>query len=138
MATKPKVERTPATVTAVASISLPPLAARGGTASVYPFDQLEVGQVFGVKDRDKAGMTSAIGNANRKYRKPKTDDTGATVYKTKQITDAAGTPIQVPDTENPEMVAERQFRARDVTADIAKEIKGTPLEGSKVLVERIK
>lgn len=130
--------RKPATVTAVASVTLPAPAHRGGTESNYPFDDLEVGSAFGVKDRDKKGMASAVGNANRKYRVNKTDDAGNTVYKTKTMKGTDGVETQVPDTDNPETVATRHFRVRDVTPEIAKLIKGTALEGSKVLVERDK
>lgn len=133
--------KTTVTVTEVVAadaikIDIPTARHGGGNTSPYKFDELEVGGFFGVKERDKKGMSSAVGNANRKWRKPKLDEAGNAIYKTKNMTGADGSVTPVPDTDNPETVQERHFRAIDVTPEIAKQIKGTPLEGSKCLVQR--
>lgn len=127
----------PPTVSAIVSIALPEPERAASRASYYPFDSLEVGQVFGVNDRDKKAMTSAISNANRKWKKQRKDEHGNPVYEMNTINGPDG-PVQVPDTTKPVIDTLRHFRARDVTPEIAKTIKGTPLEGAKVLVERDK
>ena len=116
-AVEPKKPRTEAQVTAIHSgITMPETSRRGGAQSPYNFDALEVGQAFGVKNKDKRGMSSAISNANRKY-----------------TTEATN-----PETNVTQKIVSRHFAAFDVDAAKAKELKGTPLEGSKVLVFRDK
>ena len=94
----------------------PPESRRGGFASQFPFDKLEVGESFGVKGRDKRGISSAVSNANRKFRKDITNEQNI-VTGTEQI---------------------KHFIAFDVTPEIAKAIKGTEAEGATVLVQRDK
>ena len=133
MATAPKPKTAP-TVTDIVSIDFPMPARTGGAATYYNFDGLDVGQSFGVKDRDKKGMQSAIGNANRKYQENETDANGNPVYEMTKMPDGT----QIPNTSKPKRKATRHFVAIDVTPEIAKAIKGTPLEGSKVIVKRDK
>ena len=88
----------------------------GGQPAQYPFDSLEVGQVFGVKNKTKRQITNSVSLANKKYRQ--------------EILGGEGQPTQ--------KIQTRHFIATDVTDDIAAQIKGTVLEGSTVLVKRDK
>lgn len=119
-------------------IEMPEVKRAGGAKSIYDFDSLEVGEAFGVKGKDKKAMQSPISNAHKKYKVKKTDDAGNTLYETKTIKGDDGQDRQVPDTEKPKMEFGRHFVAFDVTkgSDLEKKIKGTPLEGSSVVVFR--
>lgn len=125
-------------VTGTFKIDLPKRATKRGSESSYPFDTLtEAGMAFGLKDKTAKNLSSIISNANRKGQIDKTDEAGNVVYATKTITSPDGaTPMTVPDTSKPERVAVKKFYAVDVNADLAKKLKGTPLEGSAVLVYR--
>ena len=103
-------------VTGTATIAMPVIERRNGAESMYPFNTLEVGQAFGVKGKDKRGMGSPVSNANRKNKTEMTD----------------------PSTGAKSTVQSKHFVAVDVNADLTKQIKGTPLEGSTVLVFRDK
>lgn len=99
------------------SITLPDTGRRGGQQSAYPFDSLEVGQFFGVKNKTKEEMASALTNANRKGKQEVTDPSTGAVQK----------------------ITTRHFVSFDVTPEIAKQIEGdAALAGSKVLVQRDK
>lgn len=98
-----------------AGIEIPARKSRGGAASKYPFAQLEPGQYFGVKNKDARTMSSVVGNQNRKHRSELTAEDG-----TKSVTSS------------------KEFRAVDVDADMAKKLKGSPQEGSTVLIFRTK
>jgi hypothetical protein len=99
--------------------------ARGGkAASIWPFDKLEAPQKdeagnivaafsFPVTGKTKREMSTIVSNANRKNRVPKTDANGATVYKTKELKDAAGNVTNVP-TNEPELVAAKHFVVYEV------------------------
>ena len=86
------------------------------TATKYPFDQLEVGKVFGVKGKTKRQMTSTVAAANDRY---------SSVGK-----NAEGKKVRTN--------IERGFYAVDVDQATAKTLEGTALEGSTVLVIRSK
>lgn len=103
------------TVTGAVAFELTPPARKGGAESKYPFDTLEVGQAFGAKGINKRGISSAVSNANRKNRSE----------------------IEAPDGTK-STVQTKHFFAVDVDAELAKKLKGTPLEGSSVLVSRSK
>lgn len=133
----PKPERVEPTLTGVAALEMPVRASRRGSESKYPFATLEIGQAFGVKNKTAAQLSSIVSNANRKYQVNKTDAAGNVVFKTNEMKDAAGNVTHVP-TDQPEKIAGRHFFAIDVDGDYAKKIKGTPLEGAKVLVFRDK
>lgn len=128
-----------APVTSVAvAIDLPIPERRGGNKSSYPFESLtEKGMVFGVKGKPAKNLSSVINNANKKYLVQERDAAGMPLFETKTVPQADGTVLTVPDTDKPKMTAERKFRAVDVTADIAKNLKGTPLEGFETLIQRI-
>lgn len=141
MAGKPANDRQPApTLTEIMTgIELPDIkpTTRVGAASVYPFDKMEVGAIFGVKDRNKKGVSPAVSNANRKYKQNVTDDAGNTVYETKPLIGADGTVTNIPDISKPKKIATRHFTVIEVTPDVAKAIAGIePLKGAKVLIKR--
>ncbi len=93
-----------------------PTSRGGGQAPKYPFDTLDVGALFGVKNKTKRQMANSVSQANKKYRT--------------EILGAEGTaPIKNQT---------RHFIVTDVTDAIAAQIKGTELEGSTVLVKRDK
>lgn len=132
--------RTAPELTGVLSLALPERKRTSrGSATIYPFDQLtEVGQFFGVKNKDFRGMTSVVSNQNKKYKTELRDTAGAIQYETKKLTDASGAVTEVPDASKPKMTFTRKFEARNVDATIADMLKGTDAEGSKVLIVRVK
>ena len=110
-----------------------------GSKSPYPFDTIEPGQAFGVKNKTAKQLSSIVSNQNRKEsnHRPVKDEAGNIVYKTKDITAPDGTVTKVP-TKEPEPEQIKAFVAYDVDAELKAKIKGTPLEGSTVLVFRTK
>lgn len=97
------------------NFTLPPKPKAGGGASAkYPFDSLEPGGAFGVQNKTRRQLASAVNNANKKYRNEAKDVDGKVVSKTQG----------------------REFYAVDVDDATAKALKGSPLEGSTVLVVR--
>lgn len=90
---------------------------RGGGASKYPIDSLEVGGAFGVKNKTKRDLAALIARANAKY--------------SQRAKDVATGKVKVLSTE-------REFFAVDVDAVMAESLKGTSFEGSTVLVTRRK
>jgi hypothetical protein len=132
----PAAKRVEPQLTAVAAVKMPERINKRGSISLYPFDGLaNVGQAFGVKNKTAAQLSSIVSNANRKALTAKKDADGNTIFKTKEITAADGSKSVVPTTE-PEMVATKHFFAHDVDAEYAKTLKGTPLEGSSVVIFR--
>lgn len=113
-APKPTKERVAPEVTSIATIDMPKPVRGGGTASAYAFDKLEVGQAFGVKNKGKREIASAVTNANRKYRNEMKNEAGEVLS----------------------TVQERHFFSHEVDTEYAKTLVGTPLEGSTVLVFR--
>ena len=130
---------TPALTEVVTGVQLPEVARRrAGSVSIYPFDSLtEVGAFFGVKNKDKRSLSSVVSNQNKKYRVHATDAGGQPMYKTNTITAPDGSKTDVPDTSKPIYTHSRKFEAREVDTETAKVLKGTPAEGSKVLIVRI-
>lgn len=94
----------------------PPAPSRGGgNASKYPFDSLDVGGAFGVKNKTRRQMASPLNNAKKKYRTELTAPDGKV---TKNQT--------------------RDFYSVDVDPVMAETLKGTAFEGSTVLIVRSK
>lgn len=118
--------------------TLPEKSSKRGSQSLYPFDKLAVGEAFGVKNKTAANLSSIVSNANRKNTRELKDAEGNTVYETKVLKGADGSETTVPDTSKPKREAVKHFYAIDVDGDMKKQIKGTPLEGSTVLVCRDK
>lgn len=114
-ATKP-VKPEPIIATGDIDIPLPPKPTRsGGGKTKYPFDDLEVGKFFSVKNKDRRAMTGPLASANKRYRN--------------ELKNAAG---------DVTVVQSREFYAVDVTDEIAKSLEGTPHEGAKTLLIRSK
>lgn len=127
-------------MTGVAAIPVPHVKpASRGSKSPYPFDTLEIGHAFGVKNKTAKQLSSIVSNQNRKdaNHRPVKDQNGNVVYKTTEMKAGDGTVTKVP-TNEPEMEQIKAFQAFDVDAELKKQIKGTPLEGSTVLVFRTK
>jgi hypothetical protein len=93
-----------------AALTMPERASNRGSKTIYPFEQLQVGQSFGVKNKKAENMTSIISNQNRKTY-PVKDASGAIVMK--PIKDAAGAVIG--QSADPETFSKRFF-AVDVDA----------------------
>lgn len=110
-----------------------------GSKSPYPFDTIEAGQAFGVKNKTAKQLSSIVSNQNRKdsNHRPVKDAAGNIVYKMNEMTAPDGTVTKVP-TKEPETEQIKAFQAFDVDDELKKQIKGTPLEGSTVLVFRVK
>ncbi len=132
----PKADKVAPVITGIAAISITrPESGGRGSKSSYPFDDLEIGQCFGVSNKDARQMSSIVSNQNRKNREPVKVD-GVVQYETKDASDGNGGTISVPDTSKPKMSQTKRFFARDVDGDLVKAIKDTPLKGSKCLVYR--
>jgi len=121
-----KAERVEPVITAVRALALPASAKSGrgrGSVSKYPFDSLtapsknEAGEdvfaSFGVANKTAKQLGSIVTNQNKKFREPKKDANGATVFKMQTLTAADGATTQVP-TQEPEMVQSRKFQVFDV------------------------
>lgn len=115
-AAKPAVKRVDPVLSEVVTFAVPAPTRGGGAESAYPFATLEVGQAFGVKSKDKRGMSSIVSAQNRKHKIEMKDATGAVVGHNQT----------------------KHFFVVDVDAALAKQIKGTPLEGFTTLVSRDK
>lgn len=138
---KPATKRVePVLTAAVSGIAMPQRENKRGSASIFPFDTLtEVGQCFGIKNRDAKSLSSIISNANRKAMVNKTDAAGNVVYKTTELKDANGTVVGHQPTTEPEKVAGKRYAAFDVkgNAELTKAVKANEtLNGSTVLVFR--
>lgn len=110
-----------------------------GSKSPYPFETLEVGHAFGVKNKTAKQLSSIVSNQNRKdaNHRPIKDENGNIKYKMTDLTGPDGSVTKVP-TKEPETEQIKAFAAYDVSDELKKQIKGTPLEGSSVLVFRTK
>lgn len=86
----------------------PPRGGRRGSVSLFPFDALQVGQSFGVKNKTLQQMQGVISNQNKKGRTPKLDENGNKVMKMTTAKNAEGQEIQVP-TNEPETVEGKRF-----------------------------
>ena len=138
-AAKPATPRVEPVLTGAFKIDMPERQSKRGSESKYPFDTLtEIGQAFGVKNKTASQLSSIVSNANRKALVEVKDAAGNTLYETKELTGADGTKTVVPDTSKPKTEATKHFFAHDVDAAMKAKIKGTPLEGSTVLVFRDK
>lgn len=138
---KPATKRVEPILTgAVSGIAMPQRENKRGSASIFPFDTLtEVGQCFGIKNRDAKSLSSIISNANRKAMVNKTDDAGNVVYKTVEMKDANGTVVGRSPTTEPEKVAGKRYAAFDVKGnkELTAAVKtNETLNGSTVLVFR--
>lgn len=120
-------------------LEMPTRTSNRGSSTAYPFGDLEVGAAFGVKNKNAKQMASIVSNQNRKAenKRPKVDEAGNKIFKTQELTGADGTVTRVP-TGEAEMEQIKNFFAIDVTKEYAEKLKGTPLEGSTVLVFRDK
>jgi len=85
---------------------------RGGR-SLYPFDELEVGQSFGVKNKTQKQLASTVSGANKRHRVEVKDANGQTVFKTQDVKQADGTIVKQP-TLDPQTAPGRIFVAADV------------------------
>lgn len=115
-----------------------PIRAKRGSEPKYPFDGLEVGKCFGVKNKTAKDMGSVISAANRRYNKPVLNEQGQPTYAMKNAQSPEGVEMSVPDLTKPIKNAERHFFAVDATPEQIKSWKGTENEGIKVLVYRDK
>jgi hypothetical protein len=114
-ATTAKVE--PIVATGDLDITLPPKPTRAGNGKgKYPFDTLEVGKFFSVKNKTRRDLYTAVNNANKRYRK--------------ELPATPGNP--------PQVIVEREFYAVDVDAATAEALKGSAHEGATVLIIRSK
>lgn len=114
--------RTKPTITSVVNITLPERKTARGSATVYPFNSLtEIGQMFGITDRDKKSVQSVVSNQNRKYKTQAKNEDGTVILN---------------DQGKPRMTYTTHYEVIEVDAGIAEAIKDTPLAGSKVLVRR--
>lgn len=96
-----------------AAVEMPTVTAnRPGNKSKYPFDELKVGESFGIKNKTKTSMASVISNQNKKNMKDKLDENGVVVMKQTEATGADGEKTMVP-TNEPEKVREKFFFAVD-------------------------
>lgn len=90
------------------AVPIPVVKNNRGSKGAYSFDALEIGQSFGVQNRNAKQMASIVSNANKRFLVNKTDETGAVVFKTTKATDGNGGLVNVP-TNEPEKVASRRF-----------------------------
>lgn len=87
----------------------PPRGGRRGSVSLFPFDALQVGQSFGVKNKTLSQMQGVISNQNKKGRTPKLDENGNKVMKMITAQDGAGNEVQVPGSEVETVEGKRFF-----------------------------
>lgn len=129
--------KVPATLTAVASVlTVPVRASKRGSVTSYPWaDLTAVGMQFGVTNKTAKQLAGPLANANKAALVDKLDEAGNKVFKTSALTATDGTVTNVPTSET-EKVPGKRFEAFDVDADMKKQIKGTPLEGSTAIVFR--
>lgn len=134
-------KRTDPKLTGIFALAVPAgkTSSNRGSKSPYPFDTIEAGTAFGVANKTAKQLSSIVSNQNRKdaNHRPVKDAAGNVVYKTNDITAPDGTVTKVP-TREPETEQIKTFVAYDVDAALKEQIKGTPLEGSSVLVFRTK
>lgn len=108
------------TVTEPVSFDIPAVSKRGGK-SVYKFDALtEVGMSFGVSGHDIRLVRASVSTENKKFKTVVKNESGKVVM----------------DGDKPKMTFNKHFEVIKVDDDLAAAIKGTPLEGSTVIVRR--
>lgn len=93
-----------------------PKPAAAPSKSAYPFDELEVGESFGVKNRDKASFNSIIYQAHTRHSVKVLDANGAEVFEVKDVASKdknTGAIIKTPTRLN-KMLRTREFEAFDV------------------------
>lgn len=118
-ATAAKANSAPITadkITAVSkSVPMPEFASASnrGSKSAFHFDDLDVGESFGVIGRDARSLSSIISSAHRRHMVNKTDANGNVVYKTRKAKDANGVEMEMP-TQEAAQVRGREFKAADV------------------------
>lgn len=101
----------PEITTIRADIAMParkPTGGRGSRSS-YPFDKLEIGQSFGVKNKTAKQLASIVSAQNKRYTEIKMKDGKPVMHMAK----VPGTDKRIP-TETPERIATRKFRAVNV------------------------
>ena len=110
------VKPEPVIATGDIDIPLPTKPTRsGGGKAKYPFDALEAGKFFSVKNKTRREMAAPVANANKRYRN--------------ELKDAEGKVT---------VVQTREFYAADVNPETAGRLVGTPHEGATTLVIRSK
>lgn len=85
---------------------------RGGR-SLYPFDDLEVGQSFGVRNKTQKQLASTVSGATKRHRVEVKDAAGNVVFKTTDVKQADGTIVKQP-TLDPQTQPGRIFVSADV------------------------
>lgn len=92
-------------ITAVSSaVPMPPRPTAGrAQKSIYPFDLLEVGGSFGVKNKTAEQLGSVVSNQNKRARVPQRDTLGNIVYEMTDATGPTGESMKVP-TANPVLI----------------------------------
>lgn len=131
----PRIE--PVLAAGVATVNIAKPTSNRGSTTLYPFGDLSApGQAFGVKNKTAKQLASIVSNQNKKGIVPKKDANGNVIFKTTEMKDANGVVIGQTPTTDPETTVERRYYAVDVTTEIGKTLKGTPLEGSSALVVR--
>lgn len=85
---------------------------RGGR-SLYPFDDLQVGQSFGVLNKTQKQMASTVSAANKRGRIEVKDAAGNTVFKTQEVKQSDGSVVKQPTLE-PRTQPGKLFVAADV------------------------
>jgi hypothetical protein len=103
-----KVRVAPVLTTISNAVPIPAVKNNRGSKGAYPFDNLEIGQSFGVANRNAKQMASIVSNANKRFLVNKTDENGNVVFKTTKASDGNGGFVTVPTSE-PEKVASRRF-----------------------------
>ena len=110
--TAPKPRVAPDITDITDAVEMPKKASNRGSKSLYPFDQLEINQSFGVKNKTAAGIASIVSNQNRKHCEEKVDENGDTVFETKEVKGVDGTVTEV-STGKPVIIVNKHFFAID-------------------------
>lgn len=125
-------------ITSAFKIDLPLKESKRGNPTKYPFDTLtEVGMCLGVTGKTAKNLSSVISAANRRAVVQVKDANGQPMFHNKSVTLPDGSTQTVPDTEKPVVNVTAKYRAVDVDAAVAAAIKGTVLDGSTALIQRI-
>lgn len=99
----------------IADVPIPEVASRPrrGIKSVYPFDQLDIGQSFGVSNKTLKQIASVVSAQNRKHLVQKLDDQGRPLTRPITAKTADGHTVTTAGTK-PVMVASKRFYAAEV------------------------
>ena len=84
-----------------------------GARSLYPFDDLDIGQSFGIQNKTAKQMASTVSGANKRHMVDAKDAEGNIIFKTQTVKQPDGTEVKVATLE-PEKVAGRTFVVMDV------------------------